>query len=314
MVILEVKGMTLRHLHIFLAVVDAGNMTRASEALFIAQPTVSQAIADLEKHYGVRLFDRLSRRLYLTGPGKVLLGYARHLINLLGEMDQAIEAESASGSLRVGATLTIGTCLLPDFLTDFGDLYPQVRVEASIRNTRDIEQLVIRNELDLALVEGSITSQDILVQPFMADHLVLACGCKHPFFNIDRPIPLHALDDQSFIVREQGSGTRELFAHTMSLQQIPWKIAWEAINSDAMVQAAVNGLGIAVLSNRLITASLRSGSLRTVRVEGLDLVRAFSLVHHKNKYLTPAMQALIAMILKAGDEKDRPLRNGPYGK
>jgi DNA-binding transcriptional LysR family regulator len=146
--------MTLRHLQIFLAVVDAGNMTRASEALFIAQPTVSLAIAELEKHYGVKLFDRLSRRLYLTGPGKVLLGYARHVINLLGEMDQAIEVESGSGSLRIGATLTIGTCLLPGFLTSFSDQYPQVRVEASIRNTRDIEQLVIRNELDLALVEG----------------------------------------------------------------------------------------------------------------------------------------------------------------
>ncbi len=305
--------MTLRHLQIFLAVVDAGNMTRASEALFIAQPTVSLAIAELEKHYGVKLFDRLSRRLYLTGPGKVLLGYARHVINLLGEMDQAIEVESGSGSLRIGATLTIGTCLLPGFLTSFSDQYPQVRVEASIRNTRDIEQLVIRNELDLALVEGSITSKDILAQPFMVDHLVLACGLKHPFFSIDRPIPLHALDDQSFIVREQGSGTRELFEHTMALQQIPWKIAWEAINSDAMVQAALNGLGIAVLSSRLITAPLHSGALRAIQVEGLDLVRAFSLVHHKNKYLTPAMQALIAMILQAGNEKDRPLRDGPFG-
>lgn len=305
--------MTLRHLQIFLAVVDAGNMTRASEALFIAQPTVSLAIAELEKHYGVKLFDRLSRRLYLTGPGKVLLGYARHVINLLGEMDQAIEVESGSGSLRIGATLTIGTCLLPGFLTSFSDQYPQVRVEASIRNTRDIEQLVNRNELDLALVEGSITSKDILAQPFMVDHLVLACGLKHPFFSIDRPIPLHALDDQSFIVRELGSGTRELFEHTMALQQIPWKIAWEAINSDAMVQAALNGLGIAVLSSRLITAPLHSGALRAIQVEGLDLVRAFSLVHHKNKYLTPTMQALITMILQAGNEKDRPLRDGLSG-
>ncbi len=291
--------MTLRHLQIFLAVVDAGNMTRASEALFIAQPTVSQAIAELEKHYGVKLFDRLSRRLYVTGPGKVLLGYARHVINLLGEMDQAIEAESASGSLRVGATLTIGTCLLPDFLTAFRDQYPQVRVEANIRNTRDIEQLVIRNELDLALVEGSTTSPDILVQPFMTDHLVLACGRKHPFFSIDRPIPLHALDDQSFIVREQGSGTRELFEHTMALHQVPWRMAWEAINSDAMVQAALNGLGIAVLSRRLIEAPLQSGQLKIIQVEDLELIRSFCLAHHKNKYLTPAMQALAAIIRQA---------------
>ncbi len=290
--------MTLRHLQIFLAVADAGNMTRASEQLFIAQPTVSQAIAELEKHFGVRLFDRLSRRLYLTGPGKVLLGYARHMNNLLDEMDQAIEAESASGSLSIGATLTIGTCLLPDYLATFGRQQPQVRVTASIRNTRDIEQLVIRNELDLALVEGSVTSPDILAQPFMTDRLVLACGAKHPLYSIAGPIPLRALEDQSFIVREQGSGTRELFEHTMALQQVPWKIAWEAINSDAMVQAAVAGLGIAVLSGRLIAAPLQTGQLRMIPVEGLDLVRAFTLVQHKNKYLTPAMQAMIAMILQ----------------
>jgi len=89
----------------------------------------------------------------------------------------------------------------------------------------------------------------------------------------------------------------------MALQQVPWKIAWEAINSDAMVQAAVAGLGIAVLSGRLIAAPLQTGQLRMIPVEGLDLVRAFTLVQHKNKYLTPAMQAMIAMIPPAGGMK-----------
>ncbi|NCA99472.1 MAG: LysR family transcriptional regulator [Clostridia bacterium] len=290
--------MTLRHLQIFLAVADASNMTRASEKLFIAQPTVSQAIAELEKHYGVKLFDRLSRRLYLTGAGKVMLGYARHVINLIGEMDQAIEVETATGCLRIGATLTIGTCLLPSYLAAFGQRHPQASVAASIRNTRDIEQLVIRNELDLALVEGSISNPEIMVQPYMVDRLVLVCGTNHPLYNIAGPIPLQALEDQSFIVREQGSGTRELFEHTMALQQVPWKIAWEAINSDAMVQAALNGLGIAVLSGRLIETPLRSGQLRTIQVQDLDLVRSFCLAYHKNKYLTPTMQALIALILQ----------------
>lgn len=182
--------MTLRHLQIFLAVADAGNMTRASKTLFIAQPTVSQAIAELEKHYGVKLFDRLSRRLYLTGTGAILLGYARHVINLVGEMDQAIAAEADSGSLRIGATLTIGTCLLPDYLAIFARQYPQVSV-------------------------------------------------------------------------------------------------------------TLNGLGIAVLSRRLIEAPLQSGQLKIIQVEDLELIRSFCLAHHKNKYLTPAMQALAAIIRQA---------------
>lgn len=291
--------MTLRHLQIFLAVADAGNMTRASKTLFIAQPTVSQAIAELEKHYGVKLFDRLSRRLYLTGTGAILLGYARHVINLVGEMDQAIAAEADSGSLRIGATLTIGTCLLPDYLAIFARQYPQVSVTVSIRNTRDIEQLVSRNELDLALIEGTVTNPDIMALPFMTDHLVLACCPGHPLCASQGPLPLQALEDQLFIVRERGSGTRELFEHTMALHQVPWRMAWEAINSDAMVQAALNGLGIAVLSRRLIEAPLQSGQLKIIQVEDLELIRSFCLAHHKNKYLTPAMQALAAIIRQA---------------
>ena len=289
--------MTIRHLQIFITVADLGSMTSAAKALFISQPTVSQAITELETHYGIKLFERLSKRLYLTEKGSQLLSYARHVTSLLEEMEQVIKNSEKSGSMMVGATLTIGESLLPELISSFNKEYPSLKVKAIIKNTWDIEELIIKNSVELAIVEGAVHSPDIVSEPFENDELVLVCGKGHPLYGANSLVPA-ALADIDFIVREKGSGTRELFDNTMSANEIKWQPSWECNGSDILKSAALRGLGVAVISKRLVKQELKNKALHVLEIKGITLRRKFSIIYHKNKYMTESMKAFIALCKK----------------
>jgi len=161
--------MTLRHFKIFVAVCDNMNMTASAESLFISQSAVSQAIAELEKHYDVRLFERLSRKLYLTQAGEKLLSYARHIIKLNLEVEQSMKALHENSLIRLGASVTIGTSVLPKLISTFKQLTPSTVIEVCEDNTQQIERQILRDEIDIALIEGEITSPDINSILFMDD-------------------------------------------------------------------------------------------------------------------------------------------------
>lgn len=288
--------MTLRHLKIFIAVSDSGSMTAAAQALHVAQPTVSQAISELEDYYGIKLFERLSKKLFITEKGTQLLNYARHIASLTSEMEQAMKNPNKSGVIKIGASLTIGTCLLPELVSRFLEQYPLIQVKAVTKNTHDIEHLIMQNAVDFALVEGAVHSPDIVSSAFMDDGLVLVCGKNHPLYQ-GKSISSEELGDLRFIVREQGSGTRELFENMMAVHEIKWQLSWECNGSDVLKSAAVKGVGVAVISRRLVENELKTGDLFSIKMKGIDLKRKFSVIYHKNKYLTPSIQAFIDLCL-----------------
>ena len=136
--------MTLRHVQIFLAVCEYGcNVTRAAEALHVAQPTVSQAVAELEAYYGVKLFERLSRRLHLTAAGERFRSYASHITALFDELEKGIRDWDSFGVLRIGASITIGSQLLPDFVRTFSDRYPDMDVRVLVERSEALERALI---------------------------------------------------------------------------------------------------------------------------------------------------------------------------
>ena len=284
--------MTFRHLKIFITVSDLGSMTAAAKALFIAQPTVSQAIAELENHYGVKLFDRLAKRLYITDDGRRLLGYARHITALANDMEHEMINPDKSGILKIGASLTIGTYLLPKLVNQFAQKHPHWQVNAVTKNTQDIERLILQNTVDFAIVEGVVHTPEITADAFMDDQLALVCGQTHPLYQTNTISPAD-LSNIAFIVREQGSGTRELFENMMAAHEIKWRLAWECNGSDVLKSAAISGIGVAVISRRLVEDELESGRLTIIKVNGINLKRKFSIIYHKNKYLTPAMKAFM---------------------
>ena len=290
--------MTLRHLQIFIKVFDLGSMTAAAKALFISQPTISQAIAELENYYGIKLFDRLAKRLFITEEGTRLLSYARHITELVNEMEQAMKNPDQQGIIKIGSSLTIANYLLPNLVENFSEEFPLIQVQAITKNTKEIESLIMKNAIDFAIVEGIIHSPDIIVNTFMDDQLILVCGQNHFLYNAKTVSP-SSLKDLAFIVREPGSGTRELFENMMAAQALTWHPAWECNGSDILKNAAIKGLGIGVISQRLVENELKDGTLTRLTVTGINLKRKFSVIYHKNKYLSDLMKAFIKLCYKS---------------
>nr|MDD6336254.1 LysR family transcriptional regulator [bacterium] len=287
--------MTLRHLEIFIAVAEHGGMSAAANALYIAQPTVSQAIAELERQYGLKLFERFARKLHLTSAGQDLLGYARHILSSVNEMDRQMRYSAGRPTLKVGATITVATCLLPGILCRFESVHPYYRAEAWVGNTRNIEARVLSSQLDIGFVEGETHSPDIRSTPVTKDELILVCAPNHPLAG-HALLEADALAGQDFVLREPGSGTRALFENYLSNHHIHVREKWVCNNSEAIKNAVMGGQGMTVISRLLVREELTHGKLIHIPLEE-ELMRHFSLIHHKNKYISPALSALMEACL-----------------
>ena len=288
--------MTLRNLRIFLAVADCGSMSEAAKKMHIAQPSVSGTIGEIEAQYGVRLFERLGRRLYITPTGTQLCDYARHILSMYDAMEQRLKNSDETDMLRVGATVTVGTCVLGDVFQQYMAETENKAPKAVVHNTRVIEQKLLKSELDIGIIEGKISSADLMTQFMMNDPLALVCASdKNPFYD-KTSVSIMDLRDIPFILREEGSGTREVFESVMP----EINIQWVCNNSEAILRAVEMGFGMTVISRRLAEARLRAGSLTEIRVSDAEFERQFSVVWHKNKYLTPSMKQFIDVCLQYG--------------
>jgi DNA-binding transcriptional LysR family regulator len=284
--------LTFRHFQIFVTVCDKMNMTAAAETLFISQSAVSQAISELEAHYNVRLFERLSKKLYLTQAGEKLLGYARHILRTNRDAENEMRSMDQNGILRIGVSVTIGASVLPQMVTSFKTKYPGVRIEVIENNTAIIEKLILNDSLDLGLVEGEITLSDLISKPFAEDRLVLIYGKNHAFAGRSIIDP-HELEQEDFILREVGSGTRNTFERVMTANGLTWTASWTCNNTDTIKMAVAEGLGVSVISDRSIIKEIEHGLLYTADINGLYFKRHFKLIHHKNKHLTGVINNFI---------------------
>lgn len=286
--------MTLRHLRIFAAVCDCKSVTAAARRLGIAQPAVSLAVRELEEHYGVRLFDRIAHRLYLTEAGGELLSYARRILSLFDEMSGDLQNWDSFGIVRVGASITVGTCLMPDSVRRFRAAYPGVRVRVRVDNSAALENMVLENRLDFAFIEGAVHSDRIACRRFLKDELVLVCGADSPFAAQTEVAP-EDLPTLPFLLREKGSGTRELFEGALLTRGITVTPEWESISTEAIVAAAEHGLGVSALPFRLVERSLAEKRLVRIRVRGLSFERYFFLIAHRDKQLSRSAQAFLTL-------------------
>ena len=284
--------MTIRHLKVFIAVAQTGKMGAAAKELYISQPTVSQVISEIEEQYGVKLFERLSKKLYITKEGRQLLDYARHIIALFDEMERNLSYASTHHALRVGATITVGSCALPSIIRRFEERHPTVTTQVWVDNTQVIEGMILESRLDLALVEGEVASPDLIVRPVLEDELVLICGPCNPFAG-RQSVALSELSGQDFILREPGSGTREVVDALLVTAEVQITPLWESTSTRSIINAVKENIGISILPYELVKNEIQSGA-----VAGLPLAsplpnRTCSIIHHRNKYLTPSAQAFI---------------------
>ncbi|MDF2634086.1 MAG: transcriptional regulator, LysR family [Pelosinus sp.] len=288
--------MTLRHLYVFLCVCDEGNMTAAAKKLYIAQPSVSQAIFELEKHYHVKLFERLGRKLFVTFAGQKLLTYARHIVNLNQEVEEAMKEVNDNGILRLGASVTVGTYILHSMIGEFMRYNPKVKVVSSVNNTTVIEGMLLADQLDIGLVEGKVQSQGIVHMPFMEDELVLVSSVSHPFAK-EGKISIAELEHEEFLLREEGSGTRKLFESVMHDRGINWSIIGVYNNAETIKNAVAAGLGLSVMSWMAVHKEVERRELAIIKIDEVSFKRQFSIIYHKNKYLSPILNRFIQLVL-----------------
>ncbi len=272
---------------IFSEVCKRRSVTKAAEALGITQPAVSLCVKDLERYYDVRLFDRISHRLYLTAEGEKLLVYAHKIIAMFDEAESEVKNWHRLESLRVGSSVTIGTRLMPGYVKKFSAAYPGVHISVTVDNSFEIEKKIINNELDFAMIEGTVHSVSIAAKKFKKDTLVLVCGPESAWACKTELRP-EDLGEMPFLLREKGSGARELFDSTLFTHGITVKPEWESISTEAIISAVESGAGCSVLPLGLVERELRQRRLLQIPINGICFERYFYIIRHRDKHLSKA--------------------------
>lgn len=284
--------MTLRHIRVFLAVYRTLSMTRAAEELHMVQPAVTRSIQELEHYYGVRLFERLGRRLYATDCARELYGYAAHIDDTFGEMEKRLLNRDTAGVLRVGATRTIGNCDLARIVSRFQAENAGMRVRVRVENGAGLERALLGDELDMALMEGVQTAPELIAQPFGGDQLQLIVP---PDCALGARASLDEVLEYPLLMREEGSAVRAVIERMLEAHGRAVEPVWESASTQALVTAVEVGLGVAMLPDRLVREAAGQGRVRVCAIEGVELGRTYSIVYHRHKYITPAARRFMEL-------------------
>ena len=276
---------SLRQLEVLVAIGRESSVSRAAEALSMTQSATSMALAELEKQFNTRLFDRQGKRLQLNTEGKELLPRAMELLDRAQELESLLEGKTGVGSLRIGATLTIGNYLATLLIGDYMQQNPGSRVELAVQNTSAIVEQVAHFKLDLGLIEGDSYHPDLEITPWVDDELVIFAAPDHPLSTC-KHLNLHDVANQNWILRERGSGTRQVFDAAMRHQLTNLKILLELEHTEAIKRAVESGLGIGCISRLALKDAFKRGSLVPLEIPELDLKRQFNFVLHKQKFIT----------------------------
>ncbi|WP_035055711.1 LysR family transcriptional regulator [Andreprevotia chitinilytica] len=297
--------LTLRQLQIFQAVAEHGSTGAAADVIALSQSATSAALNDLEGQLGVRLFDRVGKRLLLNNDGRTLLPQALAVLDgAAGIESWAHDADAQIGALRIGASTTIGNYLLPQLLGEFRQQLPPAaqagwQASVTIANTAAITQLVANFQLDIGLIEGPCHEPELTVTPWLDDELLIVCAPDDPIRPAEsgQPVRMDALRDAVWLLREPGSGTREIINQLLIPHLHHLRAGIEFGNSEAIKRAAANGLGLTCLSRCVVADLIGTGALVALPTSLPRLSRRFHLVMHRQKAQTRGLSRLVAHLL-----------------
>ena len=290
--------MTLRHMRIFVSVFQKNSITKAAQELHLAQPSVSLAVRELEDYYGIRLFDRIGRHIAPTECGKEFYEYAVHIVSLFNEMEKKMRNWDTFGTLRIGASITIGTHILPVLIRRYQEQFPDLTVEAKVSKSASVEDELIHSGIDLGLIETQPSHPDLRAVPFMTDSMCVITAPDHPLASA-KSVSLTELSRFPFLMREKGSAGRELLDAAFSLQQITISPIWESTSTQALVKAVAEGLGVSVLPYLLVKKDIEEGTVRQIPLDQ-PIRRNLNVIYHKSKFLTDNMRAFVDLCKKYG--------------
>lgn len=308
-------------MRVFRSVAHHLNFSRAAEQLLLTQPAVTQQIKTLEDELGVPLFDRRGGRIALTPGGNALLPFADQMKVLSEEAIAAVADASGqqAGELALGASQTIGQYLLPNLIANFLIHQPKIRVTARSGNSDAMLQALMTREIHLALVEGPDRRQDVHVEPFMEDHMVLVVPAAHEW--ADRELEVAELREGWLLMREFGSGSRRVVEGALTAAGLKMKdlhISMELDSTEGLLSAVEANLGVTFVSRWAVRNQLALGTLRLARVRGLTLRRKFSMAYPAGPEPTGAVGIFRKFLLAHAPDlapraTGRPVRHAKVG-
>ncbi len=292
--------MNLSQLKAFLAVAQDGSFSRAAEKLYLTQPAVSKQIQALEEALGMRLFDRVGRSILLTEAGNILRDHAHIVFQTLEEARETINQLRGlqRGHLRISAASTIGTYMLPQPLGELKAQFPGIEISLAITNKARVVQQVLNHEVELGFVGPPVEPAELEREEYLLDELVLILAPTHRLAR-EESVAVAELAEEVFILREQGSGTREIMEEELGRVHVSLKKAMELGSTEAIKQAVAANLGVSIVSKFAISLEILQGRLAVARLPDLNLSRQLFVIHHGGRTLSPAAQEFGSLLRRS---------------
>jgi LysR family transcriptional regulator, low CO2-responsive transcriptional regulator len=291
------RALTLHQLRTFRAVAEQLSFSAAAVELSISQPSVSYQVKELEAALGLPLLDRLGKRVRLTEAGQVLYEYARRTLALLDEAALAMEQMRGieRGTLRVGATNTVGIYVVPLALGAYKKRHPNLAVSMEIGSREGLQERLKQGAIDLAVLSPPIVDPDLVSTPFMEDELVMVVPAGHPLAG-RTGLTLRDFADESFLMREADSGTRLAVETAARRAGVSLQVGMELGSNGAIKHAVEAGLGVAVLSSHAVELERKGGGLVVVEIEGFPILRPWMIVHLRRRQLPAAVTQFMQLL------------------
>jgi DNA-binding transcriptional LysR family regulator len=267
--------LNLHLLRLFATVAETGSFSRATTVLNLSQPAISQGVRDFELQLGCRLLDRSPKGVKPTREGRALMRHARSVFAAERAAEEELKSLRGldSGSLRIGASTTIATYLLPEYLGQFHRTYPGIDLHLVSANTRDIADLMLGHEIEIALVEGPVDDDGLLSEPWQTDIMTMIAAPSHPFAREDAPIDPARLAEELLVIREPGSGSREVVNQALSAYAIQPSRTLEVGSTEAIKQLVAAGVGVSIVSRAAVKDQVALQRLKMIEIAGVAIER-----------------------------------------
>ncbi|NWJ44411.1 MAG: LysR family transcriptional regulator [Chloroflexi bacterium] len=280
---------TLHQLKVFYTVSNCGSYTKAAQQLGLQQPTVSEQVSTLEKTFGLDLIERIHGGLRLTDAGKVLYQSVQHVLGVSDDLGRIVEQlrGQSTGTVRVCADTTVGTSAIPDVISKFQRLHSGIQIILEVVNRAKVIERLEEGKVDLAVMGRPPDLRGLEVEIFLPNELLMVASVRHRLA-YQLKLPLSAISDERFLVRESGSGTRTALIELLETVGIKPKIAMVLSHNEAIKQAVIADLGIALMSRNVLEQELKLGLMTILDLEGLPIIRRWHVVSPPGKLVSPA--------------------------
>ena len=285
--------MNIRKLEIFYKTAKCLNMSQVAKDMYISQPSISQCISEIESEIGTKLFDIIGKKLYLTHEGKIFYEYTRRILNIYEEGINVVRSSKSNKvKLVIGASTTIGTYIMPYIIHKFNKKEKDIEISMIIDNKHNIEELILNNKVDIAFIEGTVNSKEIILKDIWTDELVFISSINHEW-NGKKYLDIEDLKNNKFIIREDGSGTRQRFEGFLENNDIKINSYIELSNLEAILNYVKLNIGVSCVPYMSVLSEENSKSINVYRIKDHKINRSLYSAIHKDKYISKPIECFM---------------------